>query len=227
MHISTSLISYFLLAIFAIAPVFAADYSGSVLITEKGKSIAASEYADTVVYFVPAKPVEAVTLSTETKEIVMKKKGFIPRVLPIQLGTTVSFPNFDPILHNAFSTSPKNKFDLGLYGGGEEKSHTFEKTGLVRVYCNVHHNMVAYILSFDSPYFTTPTSSGEFILKDLPSGSGELVLWHPRAKAIKQKIDLSTSMEGETFELKLTKRRIPKHKNKFGKSYRRSKKKDY
>lgn len=157
----------------------------------------------------------------------MKGKSFLPRVLPIQVGTTVNFPNFDPILHNAFSTSRKNKFDLGLYGGGEQESHTFDKTGLTRVYCNVHHNMVAYILSFDSPYFTVLTSEGEFSLKDLPSGSGELVLWHPRAKAVKQKVNLSADISGQNFEIELTKRRIPKHKNKLGKSYRKAREKVY
>jgi plastocyanin len=222
------------------ANIFAADFSGRVQITEKGKTAKTDEYADVVVYFIPdtrpdsrkdnpaeVKADEPEADLSESKQMAMKKKGFLPRVLSIQAGTTVNFPNFDPILHNAFSTSAKNKFDLGLYGGGEEKSYTFDKPGLVRVYCNVHHNMVAYILVFDSPYFTSIDSNGEFSLNDLPEASGQLVLWHPRAKVVKQKLDLASSAESQEFELKLTKRRIPKHKNKLGKSYRKKKERVY
>ena len=207
--------------------VFAVDFSGAVELTEKGKPADKREYQDTVIYFIPDEPVANDSLIIEAKEMKMEKKNFSPRVLSIQTGTTVNFPNFDPIIHNAFSTSAKNKFDLGLYGGGEEKSYTFDKPGLVRIYCNVHHNMVAYILVFDFPYFTSLDSNGEFSLNDLPADSGQLVLWHPRAKAVKQKLDLTTDVAAQEFELKLTKRRIPKHKNKLGKSYRKTKQRAY
>lgn len=205
----------------------AADYSGVVTISKKGKLVKQKEYADTVIYFVPKQAVSTGSLDTEPKEMKMEKKAYSPRVLPITVGTEVSFPNFDPILHNAFSTATNNSFDLGLYAGGDTAAHVFEKSGLVRVYCNVHHSMVGYILVFDTPYFTSPTSDGEFTLKDLPDVPGQLFIWHPRAKLIKEKIDLSDVVEQKTFNLELTKRRIPKHKNKEGKSYRKARKKAY
>ena len=157
----------------------------------------------------------------------MEKKRYSPRVLPITVGTKVSFPNFDPILHNAFSTSTNNNFDLGLYAGGETGAYVFEKQGLVRVYCNVHHAMVAYILVFDSPYFTKPDNDGKFILEDLPDVAGRLFIWHPRARLIKEKIDFSHAVEEKKFDLELTKRRVPKHSNKEGKSYRKAREKRY
>ncbi|MEM7027428.1 MAG: hypothetical protein AAF410_04295 [Pseudomonadota bacterium] len=203
------------------------EYNGSVKITEKGKVVDANEYADAVVYFIPDNPIQLDAKTLEPKQMVMQKKSFVPRVLPVQAGTEISFPNFDPILHNAFSTSPKNKFDLGLYGGGDEKSHIFAKPGLTRVYCNVHHDMVAYILSFDTPYFTMLEHNGDFKLENLPSDSGQIILWHPRAKAVKHQVDLNTAIDAIVFEINLTKRRIPKHKNKLGKSYRKTKDKVY
>lgn len=217
-----------LLAVFITVNVGAADYSGSIKITDKGKTASVSEYADTVIYFVPDEPVEADLMPSHEKEMIMKGKSFLPRVLSVGVGSTISFPNFDPILHNAFSTSPKNSFDLGLYAGGEQESYTFDKAGLVRVYCNVHHNMVGYILVFDTPYFTSPTEQGNFSLENLPEGSsGKIFIWHPRSKVIKQAVNLNVAAQQEMFEVKLTKRRIPKHKNKKGKSYRKSKEKVY
>ncbi len=207
---------------------FAVDYVGRVNITDKGESTSKDEYLDTVVYFVPDQLFVSASNKSdsdiETTEMKMERKKFSPRVLPIKSGTKVSFPNFDPILHNAFSTSSSNSFDLGFYGAGEEASYTFDKQGLIRVYCNVHHAMVAYILVFDTPFFTVPEVNGEFSLKDLPAVEGNLFIWNPRARPVKEAVDFRTMVDKTTFELELTKRRIPKHSNKDGKSYRRARK---
>ncbi len=208
---------------------FAVDYAGTVNIMEKGKTASKEEYKDTVVYFVPDKKFESDPSNSDSNkeemtEMKMERKSFSPRVLPIKTGTKVSFPNFDPILHNAFSTSSGNSFDLGLYGAGEQGSYTFDKQGLIRVYCNVHHAMVAYILVFDAPFFTIPAVNGEFILKDLPAVEGNLFIWNPRAKPVKEAVDFREIVDKKIFALDLTKRRIPKHSNKEGKSYRRARK---
>ena len=216
-----------ILLIFA-SETFAVDYVGTVTIKEKGKSVSKDEYLDTVVYFVPDKKYVSDSDKSdgniETTEMKMDRKKFIPRVLPIKSGSNVSFPNFDPILHNAFSTSSRNSFDLGLYGAGEQASYTFNNQGLIRVYCNVHHAMVAYILVFDAPFFTVPSVNGEFSLKDLPAVEGNLFIWNPRANPVKEAVDFSKVVDKNTFELDLTKRRIPKHSNKEGKSYRSARK---
>jgi plastocyanin len=199
----------------------AADYSGRVQLTEDGQPASVEEYADVVVYFVPQTPA-VVTPLKDGAEMRMEKKTFVPRVLPVTLGTEVHYPNLDPILHNAFSTSTNNSFDLQLYGGGESKSHVFESAGLVRMYCNVHHAMVGYILVLDTPYFSGIAGGGEFTLKDLPA-AGTLYLWHPRAEVFKQALDLAQEPASvPTFKLDLTQRRIPKHMNKEGKTYRRT-----
>lgn len=207
--------------------VFAVDFNGVIELTEKGKPADKSEYEDTVVYFVPNNVVSNDSLTTEIKDMKMEKKTFSPRVLPVTTGSTVNFPNFDPILHNAFSTSTNNNFDLGLYSDGENGSKVFEKSGLVRVYCNVHHAMVAYILVFDNAFFTKIDGNGNFKLAGLPDTSGTLFIWHPRARVIKKEVNTNALKAGETFTLNLSKRRIPKHKNKSGKSYRKLKKRDY
>ena len=120
--------------------------------TSGGKALRAEVAKDAVVYFRPKQrpplevPDDAYVLATEGKD-------FVPRVLPVIVGATVRFPNFDPILHNAFSTSQSNSFDVGLYGQGEESEPVrFVNPGLVRVYCNVHHGMVAHILVLRSQF---------------------------------------------------------------------------
>lgn len=223
-----SLAYLFLFGVMFAANVIAAEYNGTVQLTDKGNAAAPEEYADVVIYFIPAPPMNAEASAPKVAEVRMENKGFMPRVLPITAGTQVDFPNFDPILHNAFSTSTNNSFDLGFYGGGEKKSHAFDRPGLVRIYCNVHHSMVGYILVLNTPHYTSPSSSGEFVLKDLPTAPGELYLWHPRADVIKRSIDLAQPADQTgVYPLDLTQLRIPKHLNKEGKSYRRSRERSY
>ena len=133
----------------------------------------------------------------------------MPRILPITVGSQVRFPNRDPILHNAFSTSPANTFDVGVYGNGDGKAVTFAQAGYVRVFCNVHQSMVGHILVLDTPYFTRPDASGKFVLKGLPAGSGDLVVWHDRATPWHQK--LAPGGKPLAIPLDLTQKRVPPH----------------
>ena len=208
-------------ASFFTLPAYPAAYSGKVSLVENGKPAAVEEYDDVIVYVVPKTPAPVMPLQDGT-EMRMEKKSFVPRVLVVTQGTEVRFPNFDPILHNAFSTTSNNSFDLQLYGGGEIRTHKFDRTGLVRMYCNVHHDMVGYIVVLNTPYYTKVTPAGEFSLKDVPA-DGEIYLWHPRGDVLKQPLGIAqdSAAIGE-FKLDLTQRRIPRHVNKEGRSYRRS-----
>jgi len=159
--------------LFAPGFTLAAALEGHVALVVDGKPLRAEEAADVVVYFRPA-AATAVKPPAVPYEMGTKRKQFVPRVLPVVIGSQVRFPNQDPILHNAFSTSKDNAFDVGLYGSGEEQVVTFTHAGYVRVYCNVHHSMVGHILVLDTPYFTHPGADGKFTFADLPSGRGDL-----------------------------------------------------
>jgi plastocyanin len=203
----------------------AAGLEGHVGLVVDGKPLRAEEAAEVVVYFRPASPgpvqplAAPYTMSTQRKQ-------FAPRILPVVVGSQVRFPNQDPILHNAFSTSKDNAFDVGLYGSGEEQTVTFSHAGYVRVYCNVHHSMVGHILVLDTPHFTRPGADGNFRLDDLPKGKGDLVIWHDRATPWHEQV---VPGEAAPFDvtLDLNLRRIPQHTNKFGKPYGRSADGDY
>jgi len=197
----------------------AVELNGSVAVSGRG---AGPEGA--VVYYQPAagapavKPLE-LTLETRGKE-------FVPRVLVLPVGSRVRFPNRDPILHNVFSVSGGNSFDLGLYAEGPGKTHTFDDTGLVRVYCNVHHSMVAYVLVLDTPFYTVPGADGRWTLHGLPEGPGRLTVWHERGE--EQSRELRLPAAGPvSVEIEASRPRVPTHRNKFGRSYKRSRRDRY
>ncbi|HUL44892.1 MAG TPA: carboxypeptidase regulatory-like domain-containing protein [Bacteroidota bacterium] len=107
---------------------------------------------------------------------------FRPLVLPVVVGTTVDFPNNDKVFHNVFSYSQPKEFDLGRYPQGKSKSVTFEKPGVVNVYCEIHQYMYATILVLENPYYAVPDDDGLFVIHDVPSGTYQLSFWYGRKK---------------------------------------------
>lgn len=197
----------------------AADIHGHLSLTVDGKALRNEEAQDAIVYFRPKVP-EHVLPAHETYTMSTLRKQFTPRTLAVTVGSKVRFPNDDPILHNAFSLSKDNAFDVGLYAEGEGKTVTFSHVGYVRVYCNVHHSMVGNILVLDTPYFTHPDAGGTFRLDGVPAVEGDLVIWHERATAWHEVVTPGADKPLDV-RLELTQRRIPAHMNKFGKPYGR------
>jgi len=173
--------------------------------------------SNTIVYFKPAGASLAVT--PQTYEITTRRKRLIPNVLVVPVGSTVDFPNRDDILHNVFSVSPAANFDLGLYGEGQSKSHTFREPGLAVIHCNVHHAMRADVLVVDTPFFARADADGGFDIDGITAADGELVAWHPRAGFVRRSIRLPLTAPIE-IELALTRPRIPDHLDKTGQPYR-------
>lgn len=206
-------------ALVCVAASDAAEIRGTVALKASGQALRATEAAEAVVYFRPSAAFEP-PAPMAPASMTTRRKEFVPRVLPITPGTTVRFPNLDPILHNAFSTSSGNAFDTGVYGTGDGASHVFARAGLVKVYCNVHHSMTAHVLVLDTPWFTRPDAQGNFVLSGLPDGPGQLVVFHDRTPPWQQVIDPAAS-EPLAITLELTRRKVPPHMNKFGKPYGR------
>lgn len=198
---------------------------GQLSLTSGGRPLRSDEAVDAVVYFRPASPV-ALTALPGGVAIATERKTFMPRVLPVPIGTTVRFPNKDPILHNVFSIAKEANFDLGLYGRSEGESHQFTQPGVIRVFCNVHHAMVAHVLVMDTPYYVKPDAQGRFRLSNLPPGPGELFVWHERAQLWRKPLDL-TADAVVPVPLELSKRKVPAHLNKSGQPYRRTRPDEY
>ena len=108
-----------------------------------------------------------------------RDKQFLPRVLAVRTGTTVSFPNSDNIRHHVYSFSPAKRFELRLYQGTPSEPVVFDKPGLVVLGCNIHDWMLGYVYVTDDPWFGVSDESGRIRL-ELPAGTYQATLWHPQ-----------------------------------------------
>jgi hypothetical protein len=114
----------------------------------------------------------------------MRQEGlaFVPHVLPVVRGTSVEFPNSDPVFHNVFSLSRAASFDLGRFPRGETRTLKFDTPGVVKVFCHIHSDMGAVIMVLDNPFFTAPDHDGRFRIDGLPPGDYRITAWHERAR---------------------------------------------
>jgi plastocyanin len=110
--------------------------------------------------------------------VAQKGLRFVPSLLPILVGTTVVFPNEDDVYHNVFSYSPAKTFDLGRYGKNETPGKvTFDKAGIIKVFCEIHEHMRCTILVLDTPYFATTDPAGHYQLTGVAPGAYTLTAW--------------------------------------------------
>jgi plastocyanin len=141
------------------------------------------DYSGVVVWLEPVSGETPGPPSGARARMVQKDKTFSPHVLAIRVGTTVDFPNFDPIFHNAFSNYNGQLFDVGLYPPGSTRSVRFHRPGAVRVFCNIHAAMSAVIVVLNTPYFATTGKDGSFRIDGVPAGDYTLRVFHERATA--------------------------------------------
>src|SRR5690606_9310515 len=119
------------------------------------------------------------------KRVVVEQRGreFLPSLVAVPVGSTISFPNFDSVFHNVFSTSPLASFDLGRYKAGEAREYQFEQEGIIRLGCNLHANMSAYIAVVAAPAYTITDAKGRFSFKRVIPGTYKLRAWSVRSSA--------------------------------------------
>lgn len=184
-----------------------------------------ADYAGVVVWLEPLAGADLPPPNHAKALMVQKGKRFTPHVLAIRVGTTVDFPNYDPIFHNAFSNFNGQIFDVGLYPPGTNRAILFRREGVVRVFCNIHPTMSAVIMVLKSPYFATSAKSGEFTIAGVPAGSYRLHVFHERATQ-KTLDELSRPVEVSNNGAEIPSIAVSEsgylllpHKNKYGKDY--------
>ena len=145
----------------------------------------AFERSRVVVYLEGALPSQPVTATLE-----QKNRRFLPEVLVVPAGSTVSFPNLDEIFHNVFSLSKPKIFDLGNYPKDQTRTVTLDKPGVVFVHCHLHPNMVAAIVVSPNQWAAKADGSGRFTLAGVPTGSYTITAWHKTAGFVRQKVQV-------------------------------------
>jgi plastocyanin len=116
-----------------------------------------------------------------------QNKEFVPLVLPVAVGTSVTFPNRDNIRHHVYSFSPAKRFELPLYIGTPAAPVVFDKPGAVVLGCNIHDWMVGYVYVLPTPYFAKTAEDGKARIADVPAGAWESRVWHPRLRTETEK----------------------------------------
>jgi plastocyanin len=141
------------------------------------------------------------TFRPSARPATIDQKGmtFVPHVVAVQKGTTVVFKNSDAVRHNVF-TPDGDKYNLGTWGQGETKSHTFNTVGVFHQLCNVHPEMSGFIVVLDNPYFAVTDADGKFTIADVPPGSYTLKAWSEKGPEVSKPVTVTA---GGTANLKL------------------------
>lgn len=135
-------------------------------------------------------------------KIDQKDMVFRPHVLAVLAGTTVDFLNSDALLHNVFSPDKcADKFNLGSWPQGEVRSYTFKQPCVVTLLCNVHPEMEAFVVVAATPYFAVADKNGAYIIENVPDGTYQITVWHPKLKEVTQGITIAGDTASD-FELK-------------------------
>jgi plastocyanin len=122
--------------------------------------------------------------------------SFVPDVTVIPVGSSVSFPNSDQISHQVYSFSPARRFQLPLYRGQPHAPVVFDQPGIVTLGCNIHDNMVAYVVVTAAPFFGRTNEQGRWVIPNAPQGAYRLKVWHPRLKDATVMLERSVRVGG-------------------------------
>jgi plastocyanin len=156
--------------------------------------------------------------------LVQKDKKFTPHFLVIPTGSSVDFPNLDPFFHNVFSLFNGKRFDLGLYESGSTRTVHFDHDGVSYIFCNIHPEMSAVIVTLSTPYFEVSPADGNITLHAVPPGTYELNVWAEGSSAqdlnaLSRRVTV-TATQKDLGVIDLTvETHVPPHKNKFGEDY--------
>jgi plastocyanin len=151
---------------------------------------------DSIVY---VKEVPNTKSTPKTFHIDQKGMEFVPRIVLIATGDTVKFENHDKVDHSVLS--PDGKYDLGVWGSGQEKDHTFASPGVFAQVCKLHPEMLAYVFVGQNRFAALVDDKGAFTIAGLPPGTYEIAIWNPKLKAASQKV---TVADAATANLKFS-----------------------
>jgi plastocyanin len=207
--------------------VCAATVSGDIrLIQSKDSAVKRARDVSGVVVWLTSPEEPSNRAPRKHAQMIQKEKRFSPHILPIETGTSVDFPNLDPMFHNAFSNYDGTIFDVALYPPGSSRTVLFDRPGIVRVFCNIHPTMSAIIVVLNSHHFTTTDAAGHYVLSDVTPGKYALHFFHERATSETLSKLTQNIVVGEDEPVQIALTAISEagylpaaHKNKYGQDY--------
>ena len=193
------------------------------------QSMAAKEHSPAVVVWL-----DPIDKSASSRPVVpghftllQKNRMFSPHLLVVPVGSVVAFPNADPFFHNVFSFFNGKRFDLGLYEAGASKEITFSREGVSYIFCNIHPEMSAVILTLGTPFYGVADASAHVAMRSVPPGEYQLHIWvegvmQPALDRMTRRVQISPDAANSlTVDATNVPRQPPQHLNKFGQPYDR------
>jgi plastocyanin len=203
------------------------EVSGKVRLVQAKSGRAGKDASGVVVWLDSLDGLQPVRLDTsgKTYRMVQHHKQFHPHLLVVPLGSVVVFPNLDPWFHNVFSLYRGKRFDLGLYEAGSQKKVRFDRPGASYIFCNIHPEMMAVVLTVDTPFYTISDKAGHWSIPDVPPGRYWLHVWYENVQpaalhALERMVEVgNTGAMLATLSFRVTPSNLLDHKNKYGREY--------
>lgn len=157
--------------------------------------------------------------------LIQKNKSFEPHILVVPAGSSVEFPNHDPFFHNVFSLFEGKRFDLGLYEAGTTRMVRFDRPGISYIFCNIHPEMSAVVITLATPLYAISTRDGQLSLPNVPYGRYRLHVWSegmgPESKEpAEREITIGESLSSlGVIRVPAISGQSLAHKNKYGRDY--------
>jgi len=188
----------------------------------RAQSPRAEKTAPAVIWLNPLRN-DAMPVTPGTFTLLQKNKMFTPHLLVVPVGSSVAFPNADPFFHNVFSLFDGRRFDLGLYEAGSTRSVVFSREGVSYIFCNIHSEMSAVVISLRTPLYTLADQQGVFHMKNVPDGDYDMHVWIEGQKQssldrLTRRVHVAGEM-ADLGEIRSDHPEQPQHLNKFGRPY--------
>ncbi len=167
---------------------------------------------------------QAVTAKPGHYRLAQKGKQFTPHLLVIPTGSSVDFPNLDPFFHNVFSLFNGKRFDLGLYETGTSRIVHFDHDGVSYIFCNIHPEMSAIVVTLPTPYFGLSQPDGALTLQAIPPATYEMHVWAEGSSAqdlnaLSRRVVINAGQRNLGTVDVIIDSHFRAHKNKFGEDY--------
>jgi plastocyanin len=181
--------------------------------------------ADVVVWLTPTPRIAFSPRTNQQYTLIQKDKQFSPHILVVPTGSSVEFPNLDPFFHNVFSLFNGKRFDLGLYEAHTQRSVLFDREGVSYIFCNIHPEMGAVIISLSTPYYGISSADGAVAMHGVPPGHYRLHVWAEnvpadRLAALSRVVETSgPNTDLGSLAIEITGNLMQHHQNKFGEPY--------